>query len=141
MSLLPVLFRDIAEDVRPPRVPIKIETEDPDDIEIIGKRGGCIDLAYSQSVSVTFQEKQAEQFRIFDKVRVTNPRRVPASALDTPKLRIPVGVRQYVDQEIMHYIQYRNEFGHLVVEKFRKPEHFPSQGLFVIEENIKKSIR
>ena len=141
MSLLPVLFPTNVPDVRPPRIPLKIETEDTEDIEIIGKTGKCIDLACSQGVRVTFQEKQAEEFRIFDVLRITNPLRVPPAALNTRKGQVPEGLRNYVDVECTHYMQYRNVFGHFIVEKFKKPAHSPPDGRFVIQENVKRSVR
>lgn len=139
-SLSLVVRPNVVPDVRPPRQPIKIETEDERDVEIIGKRGQCIDLSHNSSVSVSFTEKQAEQFRLVDKVRVSNPNRIPTSALSTPKGVTPQGLRQYVDLEVMHYIQYLDEFGHLIIEKFRKPEHIPSRGIFVTQENLRKTV-
>lgn len=139
-SLEVIVRPNIAPDVRPPKLPVKITTDDPNDTEIIGARGQCIDLDHRHDVRVTFQEKQAEQFRIFDRVRITNPNRVPASALNTPKGTTPSGVRNYADVEVTHYLQYKNEFGILIVEKFRKPDHLPSRGIFVLEENIKRSV-
>lgn len=131
---------NVAPDIRPPAVKIKIETDDDADVEIIGQRGQCIDLEHSQRVSATFTEKRAEQFRLFDRVRVANPNRIPASALNTPHGVTPVGLRQYVDIEITHYIQYLDEFGHLIIDKYRKPDHLPSQGQFILEENIRRSV-
>ncbi len=131
---------NVAPDVRPPRLPIKIETEDERDTEIIGANGQCIDLDHNQSVRASFREKQAEQFRIFDTMRITSPRNVRPSMLSTRKGTEPTGLRNYVDVEIVHYLQYRNEFNKLIVEKFAKPTHSPSRGRFVIRENEKRSV-
>lgn len=137
---------NVAPNIRPPAVKIKIETDDDSDVEIIGQRGKCIDLDHGQSMSATFTEKQAEQFRLVDRVRSVPPNRVPNSLLgvskgirsDDPRWR---QVRQYIDLEVMHYIQYNDEFGHQIIEKFRKPEHSPRNGVFIMEENIRKSVR
>ena len=139
-SLGVIVRPNVAPDIRPPAVKIKIETDDDSDVEIIGQRGQCINLEHSQRVSATFTEKQAEQFRLFDRVRVANPARIPAAALNTPRGTTPVGLRQYVDIEVMHYIQYQDELGHLIIEKFRKPDHLPSLGEFILQENIRRSV-
>lgn len=148
ISSFDVIVRpNVPPDIRPPAVKIKIETEDDADVEIIGQRGQCIDLEHSQRMSATFTEKQAEQYRIFDRVWLTNPNKVRGNLLTWPKNVEPTArngasppLRNYVIVEVVHYIQYRNEFGHLVVEKFQKPRHIPSEGIFVVEENIKRSV-
>jgi hypothetical protein len=132
-SLGVVVRSNIPPNIRPPAPQKRIETEDDSDIEIIGQRGQCIDLDHSQSYSATFTTKQPEQFRIVDRVRIVNPKRPPPG--DDPQR-----AKQYVDVDVMWYIQYRDVFGHLVIEKFRRPETVSGKQ-YVLERNIKQSIR
>lgn len=134
-SLAVVVQPNIPPAIRPPAPTIRIETEDENDTEIIGRRGTCIDLASSQSMSVTFVDKAAEQYRIFDKVRVVRKKEVRDPLTFDPKK-----AKQYVDLEVMHYIQYKNEFGMLIIEKFAKPKTNRSEGIFVMQENIKRGV-
>jgi hypothetical protein len=135
-SLVVVVRPNVAPDIRPPKPTTRIETEDENDTEIIGRTGHGIDLSHSHSYSVTFIEKAVEQYRIFDKVRI-----VPKKDVKDPNTFDPSKAKRYFDMEMMHYIQYKDEFGHLKVEKFRKPETNRSEGIFVMEENIKKGVK
>jgi hypothetical protein len=136
-SLVVVVRPNVAPDIRPPAPHPPIETEDENDTEIIGRTGRCINLSHSHSYSVTFIEKAVEQYRIVDKLRI-----VPIKDLKpTPAAFNPAAAKRYIDQEWMHYIQYKDEFGHLKIERFKQPEHNPSKGMFVMERNIKQGVK
>jgi hypothetical protein len=135
-SLAVVVRPSVPPNIRPPSQPPRIETEDENDTEIIGRTGKCIDLSHSHSYSVTFIEKAVEQYRIVDKVRI-----VPKKDVKNPATFNPLAAKRYIDQDWMIYVQYKDEFGHLKIEQFKRPEHFPSEGVFVLERGIKQGIR
>ena len=135
-SLVVVVRPNVAPDIRPPKPTIRIETEDENDTEIIGRTGRCIDLNHSLSYSATFIEKAVEQYRIVDKVRI-----VPIKDVKNPATFDPKQAKRYIDQDWMIYIQYKDEFGHLKIEKFKQPEHNPAKGMFVMERNIKQGVK
>jgi hypothetical protein len=133
-SLAIVVRPNVPPDIRPPAQPAGLATDDEHDTEIIGHSGRCVDLNHSHSFSVTFIEKAVEQYRIVDKVRI-----VPIKDLK-PGFD-PKNAKRYIDQDWMVYIQYKDEFGHLKIEKFKAPEHNPDKGMFVMERNIKQGVR
>lgn len=132
-DLAVVVRSNLPPAIRPPAKQVPAQGEDEDnEISIAGQRGQAINLDHSQNYSATFTEKQAEQYRIFDKVRVVNPKRPPPG--DDPNQ-----AKQYVDLEVTHYIQYKDEFGHLIIEKFAKPKAVRGQ-IYIMEQNIKRAL-
>jgi hypothetical protein len=120
-SLVMVVRPNVAPDIRPVARPaIVLETEDERDIEIIGRRGQCINLTHSQRMSFS-RGGGNETGRHIDIMRVKNPE----------------DSSQYVDVEAVTRLRTLNHKGD--AEKLRLAKPQARDNVEILEENVRRN--